>query len=92
MDLNTMAEQWKQKVMEHILEDEVESVNFLFLTRQDVEIKGQKRGFAQQRVWASRPKVYTKQTTMPNTRKREVNEQTTKQSMSWVRCSSTRVR
>ena len=40
MDLNTIVEQWKQKGVEHVPEEEIDRVNFLFLTRQDVELKG----------------------------------------------------
>ena len=45
MDLNTVVEQWKQKGVEHIPKEEIDRVNFLFLTRQDAELKGLKRGF-----------------------------------------------
>ena len=66
MEFNTMVEKWKKKGMEHIPEEEVDRVNFLFLTRQDAEIKGQKRGFGQRSDLESKSKVYIKQTIMPN--------------------------
>lgn len=33
MDLKTVVEQWKQKGVEHIPEEEIDRVNFLFLSR-----------------------------------------------------------
>ena len=44
MDLNTMVEQWKERGLEHIPEEEMERFNFLFLAQQEAETKGQKRG------------------------------------------------
>ena len=43
MDLNTIVEQWKQKGVDHIPEEEIERINFLFLSRQDATLRGQKR-------------------------------------------------
>ena len=44
MDLNTILEQWKQKGVEHIPEEEIDRVNFLFLSRQDATLRGKKTG------------------------------------------------
>ena len=33
MDLNTIFEQWKQKWVDHIPKEEIDIVNFLFLSR-----------------------------------------------------------
>ena len=43
LDLNSIVEQWKQKGLDKILEEEINRVNHLFLTRQDAVSKGMKR-------------------------------------------------
>ena len=44
LDLNSIVEQWKQKGLDKIPEEEINWVNHLFLTRQDAASKGIKRG------------------------------------------------
>ena len=44
LDLNSKVEQWKQKGIDKIREEEINRVNYLFLTRQDAALKGMKRG------------------------------------------------
>ena len=44
LDLNSIVEQWRQKGIDKIPEEEINRVNHLFLTRQDVALKGMKRG------------------------------------------------
>ena len=40
MNLNTIVEKWKQKGVDHIPEEEIDRVNFLFLSRQDAALRG----------------------------------------------------
>ena len=44
LDLNSIVEQWKQKGIDKIPEEEINRVNYLFLTRQDAALKGMKQG------------------------------------------------
>lgn len=43
MDLNSMLEQWKQKGMEHVPDEEIDRIDYLFLSRHDAELHGIKR-------------------------------------------------
>ena len=44
MDLVNMVEQWKEIGVEHIPEEQINRINFLFLAQEEVGSKGQKRG------------------------------------------------